>query len=453
MKQIYYFLILFSFVSLRAQYKVGVSEDYLSYHSSESLPMTKTDNGELFVFRNDGFVERRASNGHVDLTFKVSNLDKTLVSNLRVFQGKLYISARDHLVRYSMDGTIDNEFGTNGVIVVPSTTAGNSVNIVSLFASNDVFYLMDSQIANSEKRSVFKLNSAGQLTKIIENVNQVYGVTKSNMIFVSSSSRILKFNQNGVQDNNFGNSGFLTGNPNLLTSIDDKTGDIYMYNVYPSNSITKLKSNGTADPEFGTNGIKNITGITAPENAGIQIKQVLSDSEGKILVFGGGFYGQNGQWFPLIFRLNKNGSEDYTFNNGSYYSLIENTVSPLNMIMNAVMVDDNSYLAEHRNLNTGSIGVNKISRVSSNLGVENNVQSFQKVYPNPFSKIINIDKSSAAFLKGVVVTDLSGKKIYEIGKLESKRGQFDLGFLKQGLYNMFLYFENGKIEYKKIIKQ
>ncbi|WP_326989979.1 T9SS type A sorting domain-containing protein [Chryseobacterium nepalense] len=71
-----------------------------------------------------------------------------------------------------------------------------------------------------------------------------------------------------------------------------------------------------------------------------------------------------------------------------------------------------------------------------------------KVYPNPFSEVLNI--SDASDVKNVLITDVSGRLLKTIA---NPGKELHLGDLKQGMYLVTLEMKDGSKQTIKAIKK
>lgn len=108
----------------------------------------------------------------------------------------------------------------------------------------------------------------------------------------------------------------------------------------------------------------------------------------------------------------------------------------------------NVYSAANQfNLYLDDININLTSVLSAN-EVKGNAKNDIKLYPNPFSGVLNI--SDATNVKNVLVTDLSGRLVKTIA---NPGKELHLGELKQGMYLVTLEMKDGSKQTMKTIKK
>ncbi|MDR3647210.1 MAG: hypothetical protein P4L22_06730 [Candidatus Babeliales bacterium] len=187
------------------------------------------------------------------------------------------------LARYNTDGTLDNSFGTNGIVINSKLTPVPFMRIV--------------------------LQSNGEI------------ITGGN---IDSKIGLVKYKTDGTIDNSFGNNGMVITSfgPNFQTNISD----IGIYNdkiiaagisVNGTNvyySLAKYNNDGSPDNSFGTNGLVNKT-LTAAQ---VVIFKIAIQNDGKIVTGGTSFPPNNPKLFESTFvitRTNIDGTIDSSFGN------------------------------------------------------------------------------------------------------------------------------------------
>ena len=157
------------------------------------------------------------------------------------------------LVRYNTDGTLDNSFGNNGILI---TDLGGHESIFDVIVQNDGKILVS--------------GTAGSVG--------------------DGDFLIMRYNSDGSFDNTFGSNGVVTYS--YTTTSDDGIANITLQNdgkiIVTGNTswfgiagvFLRYNSNGTMDSTFGTNGI-----VTIPEE-NYSLGQVRLQNDGKILLSG-----------------------------------------------------------------------------------------------------------------------------------------------------------------------
>jgi len=244
------------------------------------------------------------------------------------------------LVRYNVDGTLDKNFGIKGVVVSPDFTLTNNANVLQLQNDGKIIICGVNNPSSAGIFAVTRYNSDGS----IDNLFGTNGVVTTNFgpncfatgvaiyankIIAGGKSIVnnivhyvlAKYNSDGSPDSSFGTGGTID---KILTpsqiSIETITIQSDGKIVTVGNSITagdtffltRLNIDGTFDTNFGTNGI-------AGEKFGIDFEgaintpnSLLVQSDGKI--FSGGVSDAidfNNDF--LLAKYNSNGSLDKTF--------------------------------------------------------------------------------------------------------------------------------------------
>ena len=212
------------------------------------------------------------------------------------------------LIRYNIDGSIDNTFGSFGFVYLNNVSTNKMINI------NDKILLTDNDIV-----------------------------------------KLHKFNADGSYDTTFGISGvldFSLNAPNYVGFIDEiyyNSIDGYTYVGFDydetldnpnatngSYGISRMTNNGSIDSSFGVNGIARFRfdyfGTTTNEWPAEFTKQ----SNGKLLVSGFLNNATQTNYAIGIFRLNTNGTLDTTFGtNGKVVTQLDSKNLPTKIILNS----------------------------------------------------------------------------------------------------------------------
>ena len=199
-----------------------------------------------------------------------------------------------YIAKYNANGTHDNSFGTNGVVMVDFGFINQGAKKIIIDNSN-------------------RLIIGGNLNNGTEPTNEM-GICVLNI-------------NNGLLDNSFAANGKIALNPTTQGEYFggmgiDTTNNLYIggtsTNAWYSNSgsmiVLKLSSNGIQDNSFATNGLLNFT-INSGDN---RIHSLLID---KTKIVGLGYTGT----VSCIFRLNLNGSFDNSFNSNGKLVITSST--------------------------------------------------------------------------------------------------------------------------------
>lgn len=226
------------------------------------------------------------------------------------------------LIRYNNDGTLDNTFGSDGIV---TTDFGGFYNIANcMLIQNDGKIVLAGFTTNGldEDFAIARYNSDGSLDNSFdgdgkvttdfdgseENINSI-ALQSSGKIIVGGYSFInaplledfiiARYNINGSLDNTFGSEGFITTDFNslfdkvstVLVQSDDKIIAAGYANNGTENDIalTRYNSDGTLDDSFGDAGKVN-TDIDGRDDRG---NSAVLQSDNKIVVSGRSVEGSN----------------------------------------------------------------------------------------------------------------------------------------------------------------
>ena len=196
---------------------------------------------------------------------------------------------RFSIVRYNTDGTMDNTFGTNGIV---------NTNIGDIAFANSI------ALQNDEKIIV-----AG--TALLNGENKF---------------AVVRYNTNGALDNSFGDNGIVltpigTSGATLTSTKVQQDGKILAAGHYYNGSnedfvLIRYNTDGSLDNNFGTNGI-----VATQVGASYDYAYSMAiQNDGKIILAGSGF--QTNDDYALV-RYNTDGTIDNTFGiNGKVFTQV-----------------------------------------------------------------------------------------------------------------------------------
>ena len=198
------------------------------------------------------------------------------------------------VVRLNTNGSLDDTFGNNGVVVLPF----GSINPGSL--SGDKAYSVD---LAPDGKIVIAGETTGEGSK--------------------SNVGIVKLLSNGTLDSTFGDNGMISipiPSANAYTRscvVDDKSNIYVTGGAYSSNQfdvfVIKCDRYGQLDASFGESGI--VVYPVYPFQNDLANK-ILLDKNGKIMIAGTAYNKTNEDY--LVMRFNKNGTLDTTFSENGF---------------------------------------------------------------------------------------------------------------------------------------
>jgi uncharacterized delta-60 repeat protein len=306
-----------------------------------------TFNGNGYYIKND-VAGGNAARGR---SITIDSLGKILVTGY-----SSNISGNDDMVilRYNLDGTLDSTFGSNGIVVNNNAAGGNSAdwgNSIAIDSSGRILIAGCSiNSTGNYDMVIWRYNSDGTLDNtfgsngIVVNNNAAGGNSTDwgNSIAIDSSGRTLvagysrnvggncdmviwRYNSNGTLDTTFDGDGIVVNNNAAGGNFDDAGNSIavdssgrilvagYSWGA-SSNSdmaIWRYNSNGTLDTTFDGDGIV-VNNNAAGGNSDDVGNSIAIDSSGRILVAGYS-WGSGSNNDMVIWRYNSNGTLDTTF--------------------------------------------------------------------------------------------------------------------------------------------
>ncbi|MBL7912359.1 MAG: T9SS type A sorting domain-containing protein [Bacteroidia bacterium] len=308
--------------------------------------------GSLFSSSWAFGVKRCNTNGTIDNTFGINgstvidinpNLDFGRAIAIQtddkiVIAGQSDNGSNDDVtvVRLNSNGTIDNTFGTNGIV---TTT-------ISSF---------------SEKASAIAIQPDGKIV-----------VGGSANTGTSSDFIIIRYNTNGTLDNTFGVNGIVLTDIGLASDDQIKTidlqsdGKIVAGGIYNASGydfcLVRYNTNGTIDNTFGNAG-KVITAITSGVD---EIESIDVQSDGKIVVVGNSNITANTDF--VLVRYNTTGSLDNTFGN---LGIVTTTVGLGGDYASSVKIQTNGKIVVMGYIQVGADNDAAIVRYNSNGTLDN----------------------------------------------------------------------------------
>ena len=382
------------------------------------------------TFGTNGFATTKIVESSKSFSIAIQNDDKIIATGYYFETGG--VGEGFALVRYNSDGTLDNNFGTNGIVITQ--------------ISNDY----------DEAQSV-AIQTDGKI--IVGGFSGYFFVGSYDTDFV-----LARYNSNGTLDNTFGIKGIVVfdiSDRDFLNSIAvQKDGKILAAGNYRNGdhvdfAIFKFNSNGTLDNTFGANGFV-LTHIGSDD---AYCTSVIVQNDGKILACGNS---RNGNDYDFnVVRYNSDGTSDNTFGtNGTVTTQVGNSDD---LVGAAAIQSDGKIILAGQTFNGKNYDFAVVRYVgdatTSIIGEkgDKNAKLFtlDQNYPNPFNPVttirFSIPQKSYVLLK---VFDMLGDEISTLTDEEKEAGSYEVEFnaslLTSGIY--FYKLQTGSYnEVKKMI--
>lgn len=197
-------------------------------------------------------------------TIKVQPDGKVIVGGWSRIDSTSTITYRCAMVRYDIDGSLDNTFNSTGILFL---NIGSSSNIIESLVQPDGKILLGCNSVNSNKLAILRINPNGSLDNTFA-TNGTYTATSTNVRF-----RHFDLQPNGK-----------------IVVIADSTYAVQIF---------RLNNNGNIDPSFGTNGSVYMTSMSS--NPGISAILIRALTDSNILVS------------LKTYTLDQSGQENYLF--------------------------------------------------------------------------------------------------------------------------------------------
>lgn len=421
MKKLIYLCTFISVIGVKGQGNVFADPNYTNtWVWAENLPHIFTPDGSALIPGSAlgiNGVRKKLQNGNFDPTFGVNGSIpyQIVATKMNCVANGQHIYTYDPLPntnnttfivkKYNSNGVLDLTYGNNGELTI-------TMNSIGLFIdqnSNVYFY--------DNNNSFRKILPNGEFDNNFNLIPQVFGDMKfsNNYIYIGK----YRYNYNGSRDIGFESAavGY------TLNKITDES--ITFSSNLSTLTINKYTASGLPDTNFGTNGTKIIT-----QFAYAPFYSADFDSEGNIVFFGGNNLTPSGGTYPnitLIMRLKPNGTEDYSFNNNSYYYIGQNT----GYILDGKVINDNTYLLfvkARYTLGSNTVGISQVIRslVLSTSDIENSEKKLS-VYPNPVQDVLKVLLNKDEKLRAIEIFDMTGKLIKKSTVLENNVADFTTG--------------------------
>jgi uncharacterized delta-60 repeat protein len=325
----------------------------------------------------------QAQDGTLDLTFgtngKAYNQSVDGASRTVTFvqaDGKILQNSNSYnngqtfaAVRYNANGSIDNTFGTNGMVSTEVSTFQDNSNTITaqpdgkVIVGGQSYFIAENGMDLTGSLVLIRYNIDGTLDnsfdadgkmlydvpgylasayniKVLANGKIVVAGFLSDQNQIVRYGLLARFNANGSIDNTFGTNGL------IIHNVGTANNDIYNLALQADGKIVvagtatvsghaqyvalRFSSEGVPDNSFGTNG-QSIINITNYQSS---VKSVAVQPDNKVIIAGNSKYIAGDPDKFTIVRLKEDGSLDETFastgilsfnssnRDGSFYSIL-----------------------------------------------------------------------------------------------------------------------------------
>lgn len=444
--------------------------------SNYQLTLTKTD-------RNGMLDNTFGTNGKVTTVIGHSEFPEDIViqpDGKIIVVGSAYLGSTPSgpgpynafAVRYNANGSLDTSFATNGIYKL--TSARQFVSVM-LLSSGAIVLGGNTSLNNEYLAILVKLDSNG-VEDSQYGTNGVLSLTSSNFKFLMweaillnngsifcvgyeysdilnhSKSAYCKIDSFGNFDTTFGTSGKVTldlFNYNPITNITEllhtarelPNGQIVVGGTELNPFLLKMNSNGSLDSTFGTNGMKILSYSFRP-------RVMATQEDGKIIIGSATRSALGGLAYRIV-RFDTDGDLDTTFNNGK--GLVDIDASAGDDWLNHIKLQSNDTLIIGGGSKINNAYNFTLARLllDTPLSVEESLEQFIKVYPNPFNDRLFVDDFEG-IIKSIKIFDNTGRIIKMVSNSNPIKEIYT--DFANGIYHISVETKDGRIMNKKMIK-
>lgn len=382
--------------------------------------------------------------------------------------------------RYNPNGSLDNTFNMDGKTTIPIITNENDF-AYAICIQNDEKILVGGNCGNNlsnNDAAIVRFNVDGSLdnsfggsgiviTNVGVDINRCLDIATQTdgKILVSGSSRnaiydhdmtLIRYNIDGTLDTSFDSDGKVTldfgsGKHDHGQSLAiQPDGKIIMggtsLDTYTSDfALARFNQDGSLDNTFGAGG-KVITNISSTYDLG---KSLILQPDGKIILTGYSYNGSNNDLALACY--NNDGSLDNTF--GTNGIVTTDLGGNYDSGLSSQMQSDGKILIAGWTSSLSDIDFVLARYSGSPLGIEpNHIESITNIYPNPTEGVINIISKEKLDNLSFQLCNSLGEIIQEHKNMSGANFVFDISETPNGVY--FLRMKSGDLNgTKKIIKQ
>lgn len=351
-------------------------------------------------------VSANAQNGTLDVSFGSSGIVQTVSTheafdmiiqpdNKIIAVGSINMgSGNDDIavVRYNSDGSLDNSFGTNGIVNVDFNGKNDDASSVVLQSDGKIVVVGRAQNVsnNNSDIAVIRLNANGTLDNSFA-TNGKYQLdvdgyafdyaldmalqTDGKIVFVAiagtdmfAKNAVIRLNPNGTLDNTFDGDGILKAFSfgsftlsSLHSLVIQNDGKIIVAGSKNNNfALARLNSDGSLDNTYATSGI--YSGSTMATSSELYLQ-----ADGKLLAT----YSHATQTEVIVIRLNQYGTDDTGFGTNGKVTTQVDSPSTYDYTKGIVVQPNGKIIVAGSSFSSGSVSDYLVIRYNSNGVIDN----------------------------------------------------------------------------------
>jgi uncharacterized delta-60 repeat protein len=382
------------------------------------------------------------------------------------------------LIRYNIDGSLDNTFDTDGKVTTSIGAFNDDGNSVAIQSDGRILVAGSSFNDTVYNFALVRYNNDGSLDTTFDTDGKVttstsFGVNNyGHSLAIQSDTKIVvagvgttgsgfpffalaRYNVDGSLDSTFDTDGkvasmFAVGSYGLSVALQSD-GKILVAGFNNTGSdhhfaLARYNTNGSLDSTFDMDGI-----VTTLIMSNCEARSVTVQSDGKIMVTG---YSNTGNNYDItLARYNQNGGLDSTYDGDGIVTTDIGGTIDLAYSM-AIQSDGKIVVA-------GSVGPSLsrhfvVARYNNDyisaIPDESCIQSLiAQIYPNPFSTSTTIQSEIAFYDASCIMYNMYGQKVREIDHLFGQIFTLKRDNLPSGVYIVQLTQDNRNISRSKIV--
>ena len=397
-------------------------------------------------------ITRRNTDGSLDNTFGTAGIVLTSIGNgsggslnSRIFDlaiqadGKIVVAGEGNnykfaLARYNTDGSLDNTFGTAGIVTFNNNVSGGKA--VKIQSDGKIVVLVEQYISSQSVFALTRHNTNGSLDLTFSGD----GVVTTAIGLSSAHAKDLAIQGDGK-----------------IVVAGDANGDF---------ALTRYNTNGSLDITFGTAGIVT-TNIYPVWNNNFECPNAISiQADGKIVAAGYSNYG-----FTLA-RYKTNGNIDNTFGTAGIVAtpdVDDNYTNPhtsgqaaydfaraIAIQADGKIVAVGDYISYGDELGNGVMDkpikvVRYNNSLTGDISENSNNTSQISIYPNPFSNTTTLKTDNLFENATFIVYNTLGEQVRKIDNITGQTFTFYRENLDEGIYFYHLKENNKMLSVDKLI--